>query len=167
MHTLTLSGPAYPTHDTAFPDGWYITDTMAVGFLSDSHDDLDHMVGRSDQRVERVLERTDPVGEKSVTFIKHDNEYWVKEPWDLEQLLSFDNFCFVYDDSFIFQPLNEGVRTGELEELTGNNSDEGKTALKKFGMTDELLVLDRDDIAEAVNNDLIYRLQSAKQWEQF
>lgn len=168
LRTLTLTGPAYPTHDTPFEDGWYIVDTTATGFLSDTYDTFDHLVGRGSERPERVIEETDSVGEKSVEFISHDNQYWVQEDWDLEKLFSFEDYYFTYKDEFIFQPFHQSAYTGSLEELTGNNQYGGKVVVKKFGHPgEELLILDQEDITAAVENDQIKRLQSANQFEQF
>lgn len=167
MHTYTVSGPAYPTHDTPFPDGWYINDTTSIAFLSDSHDHLNHLVGHGSNRVERVFDRTNPVeDEKSVTFIKHDNTYWVTDSWEHDRLHGFDDSYFVYDNEFIFQPIHGIVRTGQLEEFTVNTSTEDKIALKKFGRVDEILIVTRETLAHDINNGEIERLQPANRWNQ-
>lgn len=79
MNRLTLSGPAYPTHDSPFPNGWYITDTFGVGFLSDTHDALDHLVGRTSKRVERVIDSTNPDGKKSLTSSPREARGFLRE----------------------------------------------------------------------------------------
>lgn len=167
MNTLTLTGKAYPTHNTPFPDGWYIKDTTAVGFLSDHPEHLNHLVSPGETRATRVINRTIPEEQKSISFIRHNDQYWVKESWDTDRLHSFHDHYFIYDNEFIFQPLDQPVSTVSLAGAASSDITDDALAVTRYGRVDETFIIDKEDLDQALDNNLIHRLQSTRRFEQF
>lgn len=168
MNTITLTGPAYPTHDTPLTDGYYLTDTSATGFLPEPEvDELPYLVHPGDSKARKIIESKEATDEKSIEFIQVKGDLYVTESWDLSDLRMFDNFLFLYDNELVLQPVYGTVHTGDLNDIVQNpNQHTDSTVFKSVGGVHEsVYVVSTESLESEVDAGKIERLRSAYRTE--